>query len=324
MIWRSSAFDRGFVFKGFLVMVGSFFGTIFGDVFGTHFLKTGAGYSTFRNVFASSKKGPFSCHHFWVPVAGLLFKPLGSQASDAKLSSTGVLAPPQSHPLSSLSVRVCCTMRADIFFTVIMVSIIIVLVNIISTIIVIIAIIVVMTIIIIISYFGSNRHLARCSPFLRIRALSFKQMSDHISDTANKMFEHLREALRNPIAAAAFPEDAPGEPVAEASRGSLQPPEQSRAPPPEDTPPGTLAVPAAAPPIAPASMSPAELVSAEVSLHSLALHCFYGVGARSPCQHNNSNRFPRSLLPSEGMGSLQPPVFRSLDYIYKASIDFQN
>ncbi len=149
-------------------------------------------------------------------------------------------------------------------------------------------------------------------------------MSDHISDTANKMFEHLREALRNPIAAAAFPEDAPGEPVAEASRGSLQPPEQSSAPPPEDTPPGTLAVPAAAPPIAPALMSPAELVSAEVSLHSLALHCFYGVGARSPCQHNNSNRFPRSLLPSEGMGSLQPPVFRSLDYIYKASIDFQN
>ena len=59
------AFERGFVFKGFLVMVGSFFGTIFGDVFGTHFLKTPAGYSTFRNVFASSKKGPFSCHHFW-------------------------------------------------------------------------------------------------------------------------------------------------------------------------------------------------------------------------------------------------------------------
>ncbi len=149
-------------------------------------------------------------------------------------------------------------------------------------------------------------------------------MADRIQEATDAMMLKLREALRNPIAAAAFPEDAPGEPIAEASRGSLQPPEQSRAPPPEDTPPGTLAVPAAAPPIAPASMSPAELVSAEVSLHSLALHCFYGVGARSPCQHNNSNRFPRSLLPSEGVGSLQPPVFRSLDYIYKASIDFQN
>ena len=43
-------FEGGFVFKGFLLMCGSFLGPIFGDVFGTQFLKTGTGYSTYFEV----------------------------------------------------------------------------------------------------------------------------------------------------------------------------------------------------------------------------------------------------------------------------------
>ncbi len=92
-------FEGGFVLKGFLLMCGSFLGPIFGDVFGTRFLKTGTGYSTFRNVFASSKNGTFLCHRFRVPVEGRSFKPPGSKASEAKLSSTGVFGFPQSHLL---------------------------------------------------------------------------------------------------------------------------------------------------------------------------------------------------------------------------------
>ena len=139
-----------------------------------------------------------------------------------------------------------------------------------------------------------------------VGCLLCKQMADSTEEAADAMMDSLREALQNPLAAAAFGNEPLAISIASSSRGSLQPLVQGSA-----AWQGRQAVlaataPAEALPPHPALMLPTQTL-VKVTLHGSALCCFFLTWEPAALVDHKFDCFAWSLQPLEGMGELAAP-----------------